>query len=174
VTVQYQGTRDVPLEKLGRFPRNPRRGNVTMIRESVRRLTQFRSIVVRDTGTGLIVLAGNHTADAIEAEGMKSARCDIITCTDDEARRIVAADNRTADLGAYDDDLLAELLASLAGDYDGTGWAETDASRILDDELPEEFRSYDESIEDSAPDPPEPPATIICPSCGHSFRLTGK
>jgi hypothetical protein len=132
LTVQYQGTRDIPLSGLTRFPGNPRKGNVAAIRQSVQHLTQYRSIVVRDTGDGLVILAGNHTADAIEAEGMPAARCDVITCTDDEARRIVAADNRTSDLGSYDDELLAELLAQIADDdsgtgYEGTGWSDKDA-----------------------------------------------
>ena len=49
------GTRDLPIASLARFPGNARRGNVTEIRASVRRLGQYRAIVVRDTGSGLVM-----------------------------------------------------------------------------------------------------------------------
>jgi len=119
---QWVATRDVPLASLTRYPGNARRGNLTELRASIRRNGQYRSIVARDDAGELVVLAGNHTADALAAEGHATARCDIITCTDAEARRIVLADNRIAELGGYDDGALAALLENLAGDFDGTGW----------------------------------------------------
>jgi hypothetical protein len=191
LTVEYQGTRDIPLGDLTRFPGNPRKGNVAAIRKSVQHLTQYRSIVVRDTGAGLVILAGNHTADAIEAEGIPAARCDVITCTDDEARRIVAADNRTGELGSYDDQVLADLLAQIAGDdtglgYAGTGWedlaipdeygttsggasaADGDGPRQDSGapqgpaEAPDAFPSYDDDIE----------TAYQCPRC--TYQWSGK
>ena len=57
MTAEFTGVRDVPLDTLTRFPGNARRGDVTAIRESVRRNGQYRALVVRDTGTELIILA---------------------------------------------------------------------------------------------------------------------
>jgi hypothetical protein len=123
-------TRDVQITDLVRYPGNARQGNVAEIQASLRRHGQYRSLVVRDTGTELVILAGNHTRDALLGEGHETARCEIITCTEDEGRRINLADNRMADLGTYDNDALAELLASLDGDYDGTGWDQSGLDSI--------------------------------------------
>lgn len=129
-------TRDLPISDLTRYPGNPRRGNVGEIRTSVRRLGQYRSVVVRDTGQALVILAGNHTTDAMAAEGHATVRGEVIECSDDEARRINLADNRLAELGGYDDTDLAALLAELDGDFDGTGWTQDDLDALLDDDPP--------------------------------------
>jgi phage N-6-adenine-methyltransferase len=136
VAITPAGTREIPLAGLARFPGNARRGNVTEIRASVRRLGQYRAIVVRDTGDGMVILAGNHTADALAAEGYETARCEVITCTDTEARKINVADNRLGELpgpdGArYDDAALAGLLTSLDGDFEATGWEPEDVQALL-------------------------------------------
>ena len=132
--VTWIATRDVPLAALSRFPGNARRGDVNAIRESVRRFGQYRAIVVRDTGDALVIVAGNHTRDALEAEGHTSARCEVLTCDDDDARRINLADNRMAELGGYDDEDLAALLGALGGDFEGTGWAQEDLDALLGDD----------------------------------------
>lgn len=124
-------TREIPLDNLTRYPGNARRGNVDEIRRSIRRHGQYRAIVVRDTGAGLVILAGNHTADALHAEGTAAARCEVITCSDDEARRIVVADNRMTELGTYDNEALAAILTGLDGDYDGVGWYADDVDDLL-------------------------------------------
>jgi hypothetical protein len=134
--VSWLETRDVSIGELTRFPGNARRGDVEAIRASIRRHGQYRALVVRDTGEQLVILAGNHTHDAIAAEGQQSARCEILRCTDDEARRINLADNRLAEIGGYDDDALAELLSYLEDDYDGTGWTAEDVSGLIEPGVP--------------------------------------
>lgn len=151
--VQVTGTQDLAIASLTRYPGNPRRGDVNEIRASVRRLGQYRPIVVRDTGSALVILAGNHTTAALEAEGHASVRAEVITCTDDEARRINLADNRLAELGGYDDDDLASLLRELDGDYDGTGWTGDDLDALLE----QEPRSRNDP--DDVPEPPAEPVT---------------
>jgi DNA modification methylase len=161
VGVIYLDTRPVPLDELTPFPGNAKRGDVEAIRASLKRNGQYRSLVVREVPNGpLIVLAGNHTLQALAAEGHDSARCEIVRCDDATARRINLADNRTAELGAYDDDALAALLKDLDGDYDGTGWNEEDLEALTvineteqgpalaDDELP-------------IPEPPADPVSRI-------------
>lgn len=126
----YINTRDIPIGKLTRFPGNARRGDIDRIRESIRRHGQYRALVVRDTDDGLVILAGNHTHAALEAEGHTEARCEIIICGDDEARRINLADNRLAELGRYDEDALVELLSFLNEDYAGTGYVPEDVEDL--------------------------------------------
>ena len=127
---QWVATRELPLSSLVRFPGNARRGNVDEIRKSLRRHGQYRAIVVRVHDGQHTILAGNHTADALQAEGHEAARCELIECDDDEARRIALVDNRTAELGDYDDHALADLLTGLDGDYDGTGWTDEDLEAL--------------------------------------------
>jgi hypothetical protein len=120
-------TRELPIDELTPFPGNARRGNVDLIRQSVRRNGQYRSLVVRADRGAFVVLAGNHTMRALAAEGHTTARCELIECTDQEARRINLVDNRLSDLATDDKTALAALLALLDGDLEGTGYTAKDA-----------------------------------------------
>lgn len=114
------------------YHRNPRRGDVEAITRSLEINGQYRPIVVNlgtTTGRPLEVLAGNHTLAA--AKTLQWSQIDAVTVDVDdmEAARIVAADNRTADLGSYDNDLLIELLGELEG-LDGTGYTQDDIDAL--------------------------------------------
>jgi site-specific DNA-methyltransferase (adenine-specific) len=143
VPAKWVATREIPIGELERFPGNARRGNVGEIRKSIRRHGQYRALVVRSHDGHLTILAGNHTFDAMTAEGWDTGRAELIECSDDEARRINAADNRLGELPSpetgerYDSDALAELLAGLDGDYEGTGWTEDDLAELLAEDEPE-------------------------------------
>jgi hypothetical protein len=147
---------DLPITSLTRFPGNARRGSTEDIRASIRRVGQYRAIVVRDCPEGLVILAGNHTRDALEAEGYEAARCEVIRCTDDEARRIALADNKLAELGGYDDDALVELLSYLDDDYEGTGWTEEDVEALI---TPPEPLPPGAGDPDDAPEAPADPVS---------------
>lgn len=112
------------VEDLQTFPGNPRRGQVEVIVESLRRNGQYRPIVVNEgtkTGRPREVLAGNHTMLAARELGWLTVDVWLVDVDDNEARAIVAADNRTADLGEYDDADLLALLSGLEG-LEGTGY----------------------------------------------------
>lgn len=119
------------------FHKNPRRGNVEMVAESLQINGQYRAIVVNvgtHTGRPLEVLAGNHTLAAAKQLGWKQITATTVDVDDLAAARIAAADNRTADLGGYDDELLADLLSGIAEDaasLAGTGYDEDDLEAIL-------------------------------------------
>lgn len=138
MTVKWIETREVLVGALTKFPGNAKRGDVKSIRESIRKTGQYRAIVVRQTVEDLIILAGNHTFDAIVAEGFESVRCEIIECSDTDATRINLADNRLSELGTYDDDDLSVLLASLDGDLGGSGWDFEDLDKLTDADIPDE------------------------------------
>jgi ParB-like chromosome segregation protein Spo0J len=133
---EWLETRDIPLAELTRFPGNARRGNVNVIRESLRRNGQYRALVVRYGDDSLVILAGNHTFDALAAEGRETARCEVIRCTDDESRRINLVDNRANDLAVDDSDALVELLSYLDGDYEGTGFTEEQVDKLIEPGAP--------------------------------------
>jgi len=158
------GVRDLDIGQLTLFPGNARRGQLDQIRASVRRLGQYRSVVVRvvDEPPALVVLAGNHTVQAMQAEGHQTAHCGLIRCTDDEARRVNLSDNRLSDISTEDPDQLAELLSYLDDDYEGTGWTPEDVSKLIN---PPDFGPVPE---DEQPGPAEKPP-VTCPSCGVEF-----
>jgi hypothetical protein len=129
----YRETRDVPVKDLVHYPGNANQGDVEAIRASVRRTGQYRALIVRLQDDGqLVVLAGNNTLKALTAEGRRYVRCEIHVCDDDTALRINIADNRIARLATTDDDLLAEQLSFLEGDYEGVGFSEPDVMELLD------------------------------------------
>ena len=143
------------------FHANPRRGNVPAIAESLAKNGQFRPIVVNKgthTGRANEVLAGNHTllaARLLEEEGRGlegGLDCYLVDVTDQEAERIVLADNRTADLGSYDNADLVELLQGMDGDLTGTGYASEDLELLQ--ELVADAPSLDD-LEDEFGEPEE-------------------
>lgn len=161
-TVHNLETRQLPTGELRTYYRNPRRGNTAAIAQSLTVNGQYRPIVVNTgTHTGRVneVLAGNHTLMSARDLGWETVAAVTVDVDDDQAARIVAADNRTADLGEYDNRLLLELLADLP-DLDGTGYDPGDLEALE--------RSLQDAVEELPPaltDPdavPAPPKDPIC------------
>lgn len=130
----------VRVSSLVPYPGNARRGDVKAIAESLRINRQF-SPVVFQTSTRHILL-GNHTVEAMQE--LRWAECDAasLDVNDDEARKIVLAANRTADLATYDLDALAVLLREV-DDLAGTGFSDDDVSQLLDDDNEPESETPD-------------------------------
>lgn len=144
----------LPTADLRQFHKNPRRGDVDAIATSLTVNGQYKPLIVnRGTHTGrpMEVLAGNHTLQAIrnlattDAEQWGTIDCWIVDVDDDQASRIVLADNRTADLGDYDNTALLDLLGELEDDLDGTGYTAED-QRLIEDVL--EFAPSLDELED--------------------------
>lgn len=120
-------------EELTAYHKNPRHGDTDAIARSLETNGQYRPIVVNlgtHTGRPLEVLAGNHTRAAALQLGWDSIAATTIDVDDHQAARIVAADNRTADLGGYDNETLIGLLQGL-DDLDGTGYTSADLDDLL-------------------------------------------
>lgn len=117
----------VSLTSLKPYPKNARIGDVDAIAKSLEVNGQYRPIVVNKNTNE--ILAGNHTWKAAKQLGWKKIAVSFVDVTDREAQRIVLADNRTHDLGMYDNDMLAELLRSLP-DLEGTGYTEWDIENL--------------------------------------------
>lgn len=122
-----------PVSALVPFHRNPRRGDVSAIAESLKARGQYRPIVVNlGTKTGRLneILAGNHTWMAAQKIGWTEIQATTVDVDDEVASAIVVADNRLADIGGYDDRVLAELVASL-DDPSGIGFTGSELKEIL-------------------------------------------
>lgn len=131
MTETYIETKKIALKNLTPLVGNPRKGDVAMIRESLRFNHQYKPLIVRKMDDGsLVILTGNHTYQALVEEGLPAARCEIHQCTDEEAARIVLVDNRSSDRGTYDVPLLLEFIGSL-DDLDGTGYNLDDYEDLL-------------------------------------------
>lgn len=126
--VLFNETQLVAIGSLKPYDKNPRRGNVKAIADSLTLNKQYRPIVVQKKTKK--ILAGNHTWQAAKALGWTKIAVVFIDVNDEEAKRIVLADNRTTDLAGYDDKILADLLKSL-GSHEGTGYSESDMQAIL-------------------------------------------
>jgi site-specific DNA-methyltransferase (adenine-specific) len=121
----------IPLDGVTLHPRNPRRGDVAAVSASLRRFGQRKPIVVQ-ASTGYVV-AGNHLVQAVRALGWTEVAANVQDMDDAEATAYMLADNRTADLGGYDDALLAEILAAqaTADNLWATGYGAADVAALL-------------------------------------------
>lgn len=131
----------VAVDSISVHPRNPRVGNVDTIIESFEEHSQYQPIIVqRSTG---YVLAGNHRLKAAQALGWTEIKAIFIDVDDGEAARILLVDNRTSDLGSYDEQVLAQVLQELP-DLAGTGYTPDDLSVLLESLADEVIGAEDE------------------------------
>lgn len=147
--------RTVSIGKVALDPANVRthdERNLKAIQDSLRVFGQRKPIVVMKADDGFVVIAGNGTLEAAREIGWDSIAVTVVPeeWTSDEAAAYAIADNRTAELAAWDqvglDMQLAELEAAgwepeLLG-FDGKGGL-----------------GADEVVEDEVPEPPADPVT---------------
>lgn len=123
-----------PIHDLELLPGNPRRGDVEAVRRSLLTFGQRKPIIVRRDDN--VVIAGNHTLQAARLLGWTEIA--VVWVDDDEttSKAFALADNRTADLGTYDETALAELIGQV-GSIDpelleASGWDQQSVQDLLD------------------------------------------
>ena len=163
--IQKPGIRKTAVGDLTLHPDNPRQGDVGAIAESIQ-ANGFVGSLVAQCSTGR-VLAGNHRLQAAIHLGFDRVPVHWVDVDDETAKRILLADNRTADLASYDDQALAELLNTFGSSgLTGTGFDGDDLDLLLSDldklgaSGLDEFPSFDE---DNLDTPNQ------CPKCGYEF-----
>jgi site-specific DNA-methyltransferase (adenine-specific) len=121
----------VPLDSVTLHPRNPRQGDVPAVAESLRRFGQLKTVVVQ--ASTRYVVAGNHLVRAARSLGWTEIAANVEELDDAEATAFMLADNRTSDLGGYDDALLAAILAEqeAADNLAATGYDDDDVAALL-------------------------------------------
>ncbi len=148
-----------PVDDLDLLPGNPRIGDVDAVAASYRRFGQRKPIVARRGPDGRgVVLAGNHQLQAARQLGWD--RIAVVWVDDDDATAsaYALADNRTAELGGYDDAALAALITQVA-DHDAalladTGWADDAVADLLERVTPVELPATPadpDDVPDTAP-----------------------
>jgi hypothetical protein len=135
-TIKSRG--DAKVAELHKYPRNPRRGDIPAIQESLRTLGQYKPIVVNIgtlTGRPDEILAGNHTHEAATILGWETIAAVYVDVDETTAAKIVLADNRTSDLATYDPEQLLALVQGMST-LDGTGFTPADMATLADDVAP--------------------------------------
>jgi ParB-like chromosome segregation protein Spo0J len=102
------------IDQLHLDPANARKHNpknLDAIKSSLAKFGQRKPIVVQREG--MIVRAGNGTLQAAKALGWDHIAAVIVTEDNSSAAQFAIADNRTAELAEWDDDVLAALLEEM-------------------------------------------------------------
>lgn len=155
----------VPIESLHAYPGNARLGDLAAISQSLKRNGLYRPIVVNRRTQQ--ILAGNHTWRAAKELGWTEIAVTYVDVDEDQARRVVLADNRTNDLAGYDEAALAELLGDLPN-LEGTGYDQGDLDRLLD-----ELGDGDQSQRAAAHDPHVIAHVAVEALIAHAQRVAG-
>jgi DNA modification methylase len=101
-----------PIGDFRTHERNVRQGDIGAICTSLEAHGQYRPIVVhKETNR---ILAGNHTFLAAQSLGWDKIAVTFVDCDEEQALRILLADNRANDLATYDDAALTAILQELA------------------------------------------------------------
>jgi DNA modification methylase len=147
----------IKISELSCDPANARKHpdrNIETIVASLKRFGQQKPIVIDSTN---VVRAGNGTLEAARSMGWTEIDCVRTALKGSDAIAYAIADNRTAELAEWDDDVLAASLNGLLADDPAAGFS--------DDELATMLGNLDgdgttgEIIEDEVPEPPVDPIT---------------
>lgn len=152
----------VDVDRVHPHPDNPWNGDTDAIATSIEINGLYRPVYAQMDGT---LLAGNHTTAALLSLGAEKIPVVWLDVDDATARRILLVDNRSAQLGSYDDSLLLSLLDTITVNDSllGTGYADQDVEdlRLLVDRLDHAgFTTI----------PPDLPTAHKCPSCGYEWN----
>jgi hypothetical protein len=129
-----RGVEDVPVSEIAEHPDNVNLGNVESIKESIR-VNGFYAPLLVQASTGYI-LVGNHRFRAARELGLVTIPAIFMDVEDEQAMRIMLADNRTARLGHDDLTALEAALTQLAESEKGllgSGYTHLDLSKLLAD-----------------------------------------
>jgi DNA modification methylase len=146
------------ISELSQDPANARKHNernLESIVASLRRFGQQTPIVIDSSN---VVRKGNGTIEAAKRLGWDTINCVVTDLKSSDAISYAIADNRTAELAEWDDEVLAAQLNGLLADdpelLEVAGFTEEELAELLADSEIEP-----EVIEDEVPEPPPDPIT---------------
>lgn len=146
-------TETVPIGSVTRHPENARKGDTARIERSLRDHGQYAPIVVHEP-TGYILKGNNTHRVMAEVIGRSEILATFVSCTEAQARAILAVDNRTSDGAGYDDAALLALLETVdaEGNLTLAGYDThdlDDLSALLEEQAP----PVPDALLGQAPDP---------------------
>lgn len=158
----------VEIDSISPHPDNPNRGDLEVIEESMDANGFFGAVYVQKSSRH--ILAGNHTHQAAKNKGLTEIPVIWVDVNDQDAKRILLVDNRSAEYGQRDDAMVARILQEL-GNSDlgtaGTGYSQDAVDELLKTLTPPDYN-------------PLPPAGFKevdsdlqtdhrCPKCGYEW-----
>ena len=156
----------IELATLSCDPSNARKHgeqNIATIVASLRRFGQQKPIVIDMSD---VVRAGNGTLEAARSLGWTHIDCVRTDLKGSDAIAYAIADNRTAELAEWDDDVLAATLNGLLADdrdlLDAAGFTESDLEELLS------VSDFEPGTEDDQGRLDEK-AKVTCPECKYEF-----
>jgi hypothetical protein len=117
---------DAELGSLEEHPDNPRTGDDDAVAESID-VNGFYGAIIAQTSTRRI-LAGHTRRRNLLAAGATTGPVLWLDVDERAARRILLADNRTAELAAWIPGKLADVLSAMGADITGSGFTEADVA----------------------------------------------
>lgn len=121
------------LDEIQQHPQNVRihtKRNLDVIKKSLSEWGQYKPILVQKST--MYILAGNGTYQAACALGWEEMDCNIIDVTDEQAKAILIADNRSSDLSQMDEKAVLDLLQEFDADLlDLTGYDDKELDNML-------------------------------------------
>jgi len=166
---------------------------IAEIRRSLKKWGQYKDAVIDDQH---LVLAGNGLVEAMRQEGFKKIRVIIIyDLSENDKKKLMMADNKTAGLGIDNLNNIEALINELEGDFDIPGFddevlkslnaASEEISQALEDYGKANVDNLDEidarvdinnsestgqDVDVSMSEEPEK-KSVICPKCGEEIWL---
>lgn len=129
----------VSIDRLKPMKGNPRRGDIEAVKRSVLAFKMRKPVVAMSDGT---ITAGHHLYYACSELGYQELA---VVFVDDDlatAKAYSLADNRSAELGSYDDDLLAAMIRDVHDDealFLATSYTEEFYQKLLGEDEPIDF-----------------------------------
>ena len=122
------------------------------MRRSLQKWGQYKNIVIDENN---LILAGNGLVEAMKAEGMKKAYAFILHgLTENEKKKLMMADNKTAGLGIDNLNNIEEIIKELAGDFDIPGFDDEVLNSIgaASEEISAALEDYGKATEENLAD----------------------
>lgn len=143
--VLEQHYESVDIDSLTPHPENPRRNDVDVIVRSIQATGFFGALVVHRPTRHILV--GNHRWLAARRSGLTHLPVLFVDCDERQAKRILLADNRIAELAQWDEAKLLALLNDLEAtgtQLDTLGFSEADLAAIAAGQVPPRSKDDDE------------------------------
>ena len=119
------------IDTIKPHPRNAKKGDVDAIVESIKKNGFYGAIVVQAKSKEILV--GNHRWKAAKQLGFTDVPVIWVDVDAATERRLLLVDNRTSELGEFDEEALLTLLreARAENDLEGTGYSESDLDELI-------------------------------------------
>jgi ParB-like chromosome segregation protein Spo0J len=154
------------LDRLVPDPANARthdQRNIDAIKASLVMFGQRKPIVATDAG---VVIAGNGTMQAAKELGWDKIAVVFVKDDSAMAAAYAIADNRTAELAKWNDDILGTILGGLADtpiNMADLGFTKQELANLIGDiETPPGTADDQGKLDETNP--------TVCPKCGHSWH----